>query len=96
MRVESLLSAFILVLGNSVLHFTLWILSMNVKVPSQEEIDELNAKHVITERGDLECPSKEGLLDAVAYAQLVHFLAFVILTYRLVHNEVWTFCVNRC
>ena len=39
MRVQSIISAFIIVLGNGILHLTLLILSTAVEVPKQEEMD---------------------------------------------------------
>ena len=41
MRVQSLLSSFVIVLGNFVLHLTLAILANSVETPTQDEMDIL-------------------------------------------------------
>lgn len=41
MRVQSIVSAFIIVLGNGVLHLQLTMLSENISVPKQEDIEAL-------------------------------------------------------
>lgn len=41
MRVQSLISAFVIVLGNFVLHLTLAILANSVEPPQQDEMDIL-------------------------------------------------------
>ena len=66
MRVESIISAFVIVLGNAVLHLALAILAGGVVIPTQSEMDALVSSEV--EVGDYSCVSVEELESALNYA----------------------------
>jgi len=75
------------VLGNSVLHMTLWILASLIELPTQEQIDALLVSE--TETGDYECVSADDLSSAVESAKMLHSIAFVLLLYQQLHNFIW-------
>jgi len=75
------------VLGNAVLHMTLWILASLIELPTQEQIDALLVSE--TTSGDYECVSADDLYKAVDAAKMLHSVAFVLLLYQTLHNDIW-------
>ena len=78
MRVASILSSFPIILGNSVLHLIMVILSTIIKEPTQAEMDKLIKELDAT---DLKCATVAELHTSIHYAQSLHFVAFCILFY---------------
>ena len=58
MRVQSIISSFVLVLGNLTLHFTLAFLAGTAGEPTQDEMDLLREQ---IEEGEYECVSAADL-----------------------------------
>ena len=90
MRVESILGAFVIMLGNFVLHLALLYLSYQIVVPEQPFIDQIN-KEI-----DAQCVSEDELKDLLKYAQIVHAVAFCILFYQNIHRTIWKRCIKSC
>ena len=87
MRVQSIISSFVLVIGNMTLHLALAFLSGTVTEPTQDEMDVLQKE---APEGEYECVSAEDLQDALIKAQNLHWFAFGILLYIKLHTPVWS------
>lgn len=87
MRVQSIISSFVLVLGNFILHFTLAFLAGTVVEPTQEEMDQLASE---VPPGTYECVSAADLSDALRKAKNLHWVAFGFLFYVKVHTPIWS------
>ena len=86
MRVQSILSSFVIILGSFVLHLTLAVLAWNVKWPSSEEMDSVSA---ILAEGDYECVSQEELEASVNFCKYFHTAAAAILFYMDFNTLIW-------
>ena len=88
MRVQSILSSFIIVLGNPTLHLTLAILPWTIELPTQGEIDTLPAS--VVQAGEYECVSSADLSQALNAIINAHIVAFCVLIYMQVHVPIWS------
>ena len=86
MKTQSILSAFPIMLGSSVLHLTLFILAFHVKWPSEEE---LIAGESILAEGEYECVSASELEKSIEFCKKFHFAAAIILFYLSQHTRIW-------
>ena len=93
MREQSIISSFIVVLGNFVLHFSLAFLSTTVEEPTQEEMDMLSKE--LTE-GDYTCVSVADLETAKVKAYNLHLAAFILLLYFHCHTWFWSRIASFC
>ena len=87
MRVQSIISSFVLVLGNFILHFALAYLAGTVVMPTQEEIDALEKG---SPAGEFECVSADDLAAALQHAKNIHWVTFGFLLYVRNHGHIWT------
>ena len=87
MRVQSIISSFVLVLGNFILHFALAVLAGTVTEPTQEEIDLLRKE---APEGEFECVSAAELSFALEKARNIHWVTFGFLLYIKLHTPIWS------
>ena len=86
MKTQSILSAFPIMLGSSVLHLTLFLLACHVKWPSEEE---LIAGESILAEGEYECVSASELEASIEFCKKFHLAAAIILFYLSQHTRIW-------
>ena len=97
MRVESILGAFVIMLGNFVLHFILFGIGIMLSVPDQKFIDEVNRITLNSTKTDnTQCISSTSLRKLLYYANIVHAVACVLLFYQNIHQTIWLRCIKLC
>ena len=94
MRVQSILSSFVIILGNAALHLTLAILAGTIELPQQDEMDALLATGI--EQGDYECVSTADLSGALKAMKNVHIVALCVMVYIELHVPIWSRIVAFC
>ena len=82
---QSIISAFPIILGNFALHFTLAVLSYTVSVPSSEEMTAIR----VIANDDRECVSSTELESSLQFLYNVHLACAIITFYSGIHLKFW-------